>query len=80
MALVQIRVRCEHRFRDCPKRCFGCGEAKVLEVKTLSGMKNNGDVKAGPRKCKRCGLDYGTCIHTTQMFKRKEDLRFQGKG
>lgn len=85
MALVQIRIRCEHRFRDCPKRCFGCKEAKVVEVKALSGMKNNGNEKERPKKCRRCGLAYGTCVHTTlrpsvsQFNLRREDLKFKGR-
>lgn len=37
MALVQIRVKCEKVFRDCPERCWGCKDAQVVEVKNLSG-------------------------------------------
>jgi hypothetical protein len=37
MALVQIRVRCDERFRECPGRCWGCRKAQVIEVKNLSG-------------------------------------------
>jgi hypothetical protein len=37
MALVQIRVKCERVFRDCPERCWGCKDAQVVEVKNLSG-------------------------------------------
>lgn len=85
MALVQIRITCEHRFRDCPRSCFGCREAKVIEVKTLSGMKDQGSEKARPRRCRRCGLAYGTCVHTTlrpsvsQFDLRREGLRFKTK-
>jgi hypothetical protein len=85
MALVQIRIKCEHRFRDCPRRCFGCKEAKVIEVKALSGMKNDGNEKERPKKCRRCGLPYGTCIHTTlrpsvsRFDPRKDGLRFNSR-
>ena len=58
MALVQIRVECRKRFRECTGRCFGCKEATVVEVKNLSGrpvtndpsgFNNRGNERGGHR-------------------------------
>jgi hypothetical protein len=54
MALVQIRIRCEKKFRDCKSNCYGCPEGKVVEVKALSGLKNSDDKQDRADKCPNC--------------------------
>lgn len=49
MALVQIRVRCEERFRECPRKCWGCVKAVVVEVKNLSGKPPESGFRKDPR-------------------------------
>lgn len=54
MSLVQIRIECEEKFRDCPDRCFGCPKARVVEMKNLLGKPRpdstgTGNVTSGRR-------------------------------
>lgn len=61
MALVQIRVKCRKRFRECANRCFGCREATVVEVKNLSGRpvtNDPGGLERVPGN-NRVGANYG---------------------
>ena len=61
MALVQIRVECRKRFRECTGKCFGCREATVVEVKNLSGRPVRNDPGGFERTPgnNRVGANYG---------------------